>query len=132
MIEGAISGFTGMVTTIIAWPRPVLPMYFPEKACSGSRSDRSPRPNPRGYRFNSSSRSLESCFWAKACFLSGRLLLLDLLSGDFRTVTVRNMTLIALSAAKIPSPHQVTHTKTVRYSFRQNRLPNKPKSFEHT
>ena len=33
-----------------AWPRPVLPMYFPEKACSGSRINRSPGPNPRSYK----------------------------------------------------------------------------------
>jgi molybdopterin/thiamine biosynthesis adenylyltransferase len=89
MIEGAISGFTGMVTTIIPGQGPCYQCIFPKKLVPVQKAIGVLGPTP-GVTGSIQAAEALKLLLGKGLLLSGRLLLLDLLSGDFRTITVRN------------------------------------------
>ncbi len=89
MIEGAISGFTGMVTTIVPGQGPCYQCIFPKKLVPVQESIGVLGPTP-GVTGSIQAAEALKLLLGKGLLLAGRLLLLDLLSSDFRIVTVKN------------------------------------------
>lgn len=88
MIEGAVSGFTGMVTTIIPEKSPCYECIFPKKPYRAQESIPVAGPVP-GVTGSVQAAEALKLLLGKGLLLTGRLLLLDLISYDFRTIAVK-------------------------------------------
>lgn len=89
MVEGAISGFTGIVATIIPGQGPCYQCIFPNKPVPGHKPVGVASPTP-GVVGSIQAAEAIKLLLGKGVPLTGRLLLIDLLKGDFRTVSVSN------------------------------------------
>lgn len=87
MVEGAISGFTGLVTTIVPGKSPCYRCAFPNKPSPLKKPIGVASPTPGVIGSIQAAETLKF-FLNKGRVLTGKLLVIDLLAGSFCTVNI--------------------------------------------